>query len=265
MMVSHLNKIIKYATIAGLLVFFHYIGILLPAEAALSKMLNPVYKYFYAAGAKVNSAYDSQARQTDLLAELARLKELNQKLTAENTQLKLLDEENQLLRQYLNFLTEKKSRYVLANVISRGEDLQPQIITVDKGLRDGLYAGLGVLNSKGVIIGKTFLIKDNISEIYLTISPSCKLAAMAQNKNRTSGIVAGNLGLTMKMDLIPQTEEVKIGDTIITSGLEQGVPRGLLIGTVAALNRENNELWQSATIEPIANMNDLSIVSILLP
>lgn len=265
MRASSLNNIIKYSAVAALLIFFHYIGVLPPVESAATKILNPVFKYFYSASAKINSVFDSQSKKTDLLDETKKLKELNEQLIVENSKLKMLDEENKILREHLNFLTAAKPKLILANIISRGEDLQPQVMSIDKGLSNGLYKGLAVLNSNGIIIGKIFSIKDNISEIYLTTSPSCKLAAMVQNKNKTAGIVEGDLGLTMQMKLIPQTEEIKIGDTIVTSGLEQSVPRGLLIGTVASVNRENNELWQSATIEPIADINELSIVSILLP
>lgn len=265
MRVSNLNNILKYSAVAGLLIFFHYIGILPPLESAATKILNPVFKYFYSAAAGLSSVYGSQADKTDLLDEAKKLKDLNEQLTVENSKLKMLDEENKILREHLNFLTGAKSKFILANIIARGEDLQPQVMAIDKGSSDGLYKGLAVLNSNGIIIGKIFFVKDNISEIYLTTSPSCKLAAMAQNKNKTAGIIEGDLGLTIQMKLIPQTEEIKIGDTIITSGLEQSVPRGLLIGTVVSVNSENNELWQNAAIEPIADMNELSIVSILLP
>jgi len=43
------------------------------------------------------------------------------------------------------------------------------------------------------------------------------------------------------------------------------IPRDLVVGKVTQVDKENNELWQSATIEPIMDFNDLFVVSVLIP
>ena len=164
----------------------------------------------------------------------------------------------------------------MANIISRGElEGEPedsQSIVIDKGSRDGLFAGLAVVSSsslgdtgQGIIIGKVVNVKDNLAEIYLVTNKNYKLAAAILGESKTSGIVAGELGLTIKMEFIPQTENIKPGDLVATSGLEQNIPRGLVIGRVTKVIKENNEVWQSAIIEPQIDLDSLSIVAILLP
>ena len=164
----------------------------------------------------------------------------------------------------------------MANIISRGE-LEGDVansrsVVIDKGLRDGLFAGLAVVSfvgpgdsSQGVIIGKIVNVKDNLAEIYLVTNKNCKLAAAILGEEKTSGIVTGELGLTSKMEFIPQTENIKEGDLVATSGLEQNIPRGLVIGRVTKVIKENNEVWQSATIEPQIDLDSLSVISVLLP
>ena len=158
----------------------------------------------------------------------------------------------------------------MANIISRGEGNQS--VVIDKGFRDGLVPGLAVVSStalgtssQGVIIGKIINIKEQIAEVYLVTNRNSKLAASILGENKTSGIASGELGLTIKMDFIPQTENIKAGDIVATSGLEPSIPRGLVIGRVTKVNKENNEVWQTAVIEPLVSLNALSIVSILLP
>ena len=51
----------------------------------------------------------------------------------------------------------------------------------------------------------------------------------------------------------------------ITSGLEEKIKRGLVIGKIKSIKKENNELWQITTIEPQYQKEDLIMVSVVLP
>ena len=157
----------------------------------------------------------------------------------------------------------------MSNVISRGEAIETssrgESIIIDKGSRDGVSPGLAIVNGQGIIIGKVAEVKENISQVNLTNNSKCKLAATILNQEKTSGIAEGELGLTIKMKFIPQESEVAVGDIIVTSGLEQAIPRGLVIGKVTQVEKENNDIWQLATIESLVNTQDLVIVSVLIP
>ena len=61
---------------------------------------------------------------------------------------------------------------------------------------------------------------------------------MLLNQDRSIGIIEGGFGLTIRMTFIPQQEIVEIGNIIVTSGLEKNVPRGLVIGEVASVEKE---------------------------
>jgi rod shape-determining protein MreC len=191
------------------------------------------------------------------------------KLIVANTNLKMVDEENNILREQLGFFAKNKYKHILSNVIFRGDiaDIsgQTETIIIDKGSRDGLSPGLPVLSSEGIIVGKIAAVKDNIAEVYLTNNPKCKLAATILSQTNTTGIAEGELGLTIKMNFIPQNINIAKNNTVITSGLEKFIPRGLVIGNVIDVYKENNELWQTATIEPLVNGDDLIIVSIIMP
>ncbi|MDD4900583.1 MAG: rod shape-determining protein MreC [Patescibacteria group bacterium] len=269
----------KYTTIIAviaLLIFLHYAKILSPLELYLNQGLRPIYKIFYSVSSNIKQTYQSQTDKTDLASELNQARETINRLMAENVELRFLEKENQVLREQLNFLSKNNRRYVMANIISRG-DLEngaknSQAVVIDKGLKDGLSPGLAVVSasslatsSRGVIIGKISNVKDDISEIRLVTDEKCKLAAAILGDNKTIGVTSGELGLTIKMDFIPQTENIKAGDLAATSGLEQNIPRGLLIGRVVKVDKENNQVWQSAIIEPQIGLDSLSVVSVLLP
>lgn len=269
----------KYITVLvaiALLLVLHYSRLLSPVESFLTKGLKPVFKIFYSLSSDLNQTYLNQTAKVDLAAELKKARETINQLTAENVELKFLKEDNLVLRKQLNFLAKSGERYLVANIISRGEldgqSADSRSVVIDKGLKDGLFAGLAAVSfvspgdeSQGAVIGKIVNVKDNLAEAYLVTSKNCKLAAAILGEKKTSGIVSGELGLTIKMDFIPQTENIKEGDLVATSGLERNIPRGLLIGRVTKVVKENNQVWQSAIIEPQINLDSLSIISVLLP
>lgn len=272
----NMKKYVYIVTAIVLLLFLHYIKLLNPLESFLAKGFNPVLNFFYSSSSNISRTYLDQVAKVDLAAKLKEAGETINRLTTEKVELQFLKEENSALRKQLNFLAKSGKRYLIANIISRGElegDAENgRSVVIDKGLGDGLFAGLAVVGSvspgdsgQGVIVGKIVKVKDNISEIYLVTNKNFKLAAAILGEERTSGIVAGELGLTIKMEFIPQTVNIKAGDLVATSGLEQNIPRGLVIGRVTKVVKENNEVWQSATIEPQINLDFLSVVSILLP
>lgn len=272
----NLKKYLYVAIVIMLLIFLHYSKILNPVESFLGRALKPLSAGLYSLAANVSRTFTNQTAKQDLAGRLREAEENVNRLTAENVSLKFLEEENLTLRKHLNFLAAGGERYLMANIISRGElagdTADSQSIIIDKGARDGLFPGLAVISStayatssRGIIIGKVVNVKEQLAEIYLITNKNCKLAAAILGENKTSGIAQGELGLTVKMEFIPQTENIKIGDAVATSGLEKNIPRGMVIGRVTKVTKENNEVWQSATIEPPLNLDSLSIISILLP
>lgn len=270
------KKYVIIAAVISLLLIFHYLKILTPLESFLSQALKPVARIFYLSGSAISRTYYDKTAAADAAEKLKQAQADITRLTVENAKLKFLQDENLALRKLLNFLDESSGRYVMANIISRGglsgDPSGSQTVVLDKGLKHGIIPGLAVIgseilgtSSQGVIIGKITSVKDNISQACLITSKNCKLAASILGRTKTSGIVQGELGLVVKMEFIPQTENIKAGDLAATSGLEQYIARGLVIGRVARVAKENNEVWQSAVIEPQISLDDLSLAAVLLP
>lgn len=263
-----LNKLYLFAGIIVLISILYFTSITSPLENIIIKILNPVLGNLYSSSSDINALYREKTDKRDLLNEIQQLKIKNNKLTQSNIQLKILKDENKILRKYLNFIEKDKFNYVLSNIISRSNFLtienQKKII-IDKGKNEGITKGLAVLNNDGIIIGKITNTKNNSSEVCLITDKNCKFAASIQNNDHTAGIIFGELEITAKMEFIPQTEKLTLGDIVVTSGLEENIPRGLIIGKIIKIHQEDNEVWQNASIEPTIDANDLSIVLVLLP
>jgi rod shape-determining protein MreC len=262
--------ILFFLAIAILLVFLHLIGALKPIDRVFYLVLNPVGAKFQLWSTGLSRQYNNSINRGDWAAEVSDLKKQVERLTVENAGLKKLGEENSKLRQHLKFLENNgQKKYLLANVISRevfnGSLENRGDFIIDKGKDDGIIAALAVLNEQGAVVGKIIDVEEKSSRFVLVTNSACKFAATLQNKNQTVGVTSGNLGLTIDMDFIPQVEAVNIGDLAATSGLEPFIPRGLVIGQVAKVEKGSNAIWQSVNIQPLADFDDLTIVSVLIP
>jgi len=76
--------------------------------------------------------------------------------------------------------------------------------------------------------------------------------------------VEGGYGISLRMNLIPRDEAVRIGDQVVSSGLEKNIPRGLLIGTVAVIENEPYKPFQQAILNSVADLSKLTVVGALL-
>ncbi|MEA1962690.1 MAG: rod shape-determining protein MreC [Patescibacteria group bacterium] len=263
------KNIIIYLAAFALLVFLYGIGVLKPVESIFTRILNPVLKQFYTIGTDIKDIYEEQTSKHDSAKVIKELEEQVMVLSGENAKLKTALKENDILREHLGFLERNELTYIMSNIISKEDILnvggQTEVIIIDKGERDGIYSGLSVVNSQGVIIGKVAEVKAGTARVYLTSSDRCKLAATILGDDTTSGIAQGSFGLVIKMDFIPQIKKLNINDIVVSSGLEKDIPRALVVGRISEVRRESNKLWQSAIIEPMLNMDELTIVSIIIP
>ncbi len=267
--ISRKNPILIAAVVFGLLIFLHLLGILRPLERGLSYIAKPIGARFHAWGTNFGFSYEEKREKEELLTEISRLEAEAAKLAIDSARCLMIEEENNKLRNQLDFAASNDFKTVMANIIAKEGSLPAEEssrdIIIDKGSRDGLKFDMGVLSEEGIIIGKVIELKDDSARVCLTTSPGCQLAASLQNSDKTQGLTDGRLGLTIMMDYIPQLEKINIGDTVITSGLSSTIPRGLVVGRVTDVRSESNEVWQSATIEPLINLNNLTVVSVILP
>ena len=202
----------------------------------------------------------------------AELIELNQELkqqvialTMKVAELEIFEQENKELVKQLDFLSRQPYRTVTARIIGQSPDYSEHILIINRGSKDGLGTGYPVIAEEGIIIGKIVVVDRNQAKAMLLTDGHSKVAAAILNQDRTIGLVEGQYGLSLKMDLIPQNEQVKAGDLVITSGLEENIPKGLLIAKVDHLTTQTNDVFQGALLNLLVDYNKIDIVSVILP
>jgi len=263
------SPILIFLVVFGLLVFLHGVGALRPLENFFLNITKPISGQFYQWGNIFSRSYKNRESQASLQAKVDELTKEVAALTVANSQEKEIIDENTKLRSQLKFLNDNNFKAVAVAVVAR-ESLtesteEGQDLIINKGTNSGIQVGQGVVSEEGIIVGKIIEAKETSARVCLTTTPECKLAAAVQNQNKTQGVTDGDMGLTIKMSYIPQLEKIAPGDTVITSGLGGSIPRGLVVGKVIEVRNESNEVWQDATIEPLVNLNNLTVVTVIIP
>jgi rod shape-determining protein MreC len=247
-----------------LLIFLHYLKILQPVENLVVGIFSPAQHQVYVAGSEINNFYTNLSSKKDLVGANRKLDEEVKRLIVENAQLKTEIQECKEITQQTDFLQSQGFVAVIAKVIGRNPQPGRQAIILNKGQKDGIQKDMPVITSNGIIVGQIIESFGSSSQAILVNDSQSRIAAIIENEYQSKGIVSGEHGIGLKMDLIPQNELIKEDEIVVTSGLEQSIPRGLVVGKITRVANEPNSFFQSASIQSLVKIDNLTIVSVLI-
>lgn len=187
------------------------------------------------------------------------LKEQVGQLLSENANLrKLLAEATSLLSQE-EHLDPKTYNLLPARPVGLGRYLK-----IDKGGTAGVKVGQAVV-FKDNFVGKVVTVTPLASNIQLLADPDSKVAAFSQNREgKAKGVLVGQFGTEIVFDKILHEEKIAIGDLVYSEGLEEFLPRGLVLGRVSQVLERENEIFKQAKLQPIFDFRDLELVFVVL-
>jgi len=242
------------------LIFFHYLGLFNKFEQGLLKLVYPLEQLLYRWG----SNFGQLVHFSEVYQENQRLREEVARLSVDYVKLESLMTENKYLRAELHYLKENKYHYQLADIIGR-LPYNDQVLIINQGKKAGLKEGLAATVAQGVIIGKIFKVEETRTYVELLTSTQSHLAVSLASFSGTNGLLQGRAGNNLLIDFIPQTQEVKVGELIITSGLEELIPRGLLVGEISEVISQVGKIFKQAKVNLPFNYQNLQTLTIIIP
>ncbi|MFA5070146.1 MAG: rod shape-determining protein MreC [Patescibacteria group bacterium] len=246
-----------------ILIVFHFTRILSPVERGVVIVLRPVQSFASGLTHSVTHFFGSISEISQKEKENEDLKDQLRSIMVENSLIKTNLEENKILNPQIDYLQEKNYQYVLARVISRGVDPTFKTMVINRGTRNGLKVGLPVIAENGFLVGKIVEAGDGISQVMLLNDTRSLTSGQIQNESNSQGLIAGEFGLNLKMDFIPQNDPVKADELVITSGLENSIPKGLIIGQIDQIQNTTGEFFQKAIIVPSLIYDQLQLISVI--
>ena len=165
------------------------------------------------------------------------LKRVNSELANENLFLKN-QLENLINKKQLDSLDNAIFKYQNAKVISNSLSSFKNYLIIDKGLKHGLENEMGIISSKG-IVGIINYTTKNYSSVMSVLNIDTKINAKVKRTSHFGTLEWDGLsGENLLLNDIPETAEIKVGDSIITGGMSLIFPEGINIGVVSEIIKQ---------------------------
>jgi rod shape-determining protein MreC len=198
---------------------------------------------------------------------LQRVRDENAQLTAEMARLRVqmqqeraLAQQSRGLQQLLDLRSSLEVETTGASVIGAGASAEFRTMTLDKGTGDGLKADMAVISPDGVV-GRVILPTARASKLQLLIDRNAAAGAMIE-RSRAQGLIMGT-GSGLRLDYVSGTADVKIGDRVVTSGIDGIYPKGFVIGQIQSVERGGGD-FSVIVVQPAVEFAALESVLVVL-
>ena len=217
----------------------------------------------------VNDFMESISNLTNTYQENQTLKQKVETIYELEVQLNDLKKDNEKMKEALK-LQDTLNEYSLINatVIARNPDTWRDIVTINKGANDGLTPQMSVMSDNG-LVGKVLDVNPTSARVALLSNNDntlVRVAAMIQGeKESIYGTLTGfdHEKNILIMSQIQATQEIKVGDKVVTSGLGGVSPSSLYIGTVEEVAMDRFGFYKEVRIKPAADTNDVRYVTVV--
>lgn len=201
----------------------------------------------------------------DVKEDNARLASQNARLRERERKLEALEEENRRLRRLLDLRTNLNTDVVSAQVIGKNtnEFFRVARIALDKEARD-IGPNQPVLSSDGVV-GTTLKSSGDTVDVRLVVDAGSGVDVVVQ-RTGARGFVRGTgdeSKYTCSVEYVQRTDEVEVGDLLVTSGVGKRFPKGVPVGTVTQVTKRDFGIYQQVIATPAVDFSRLEEVIIV--
>lgn len=149
-----------------------------------------------------------------------------------------------------------------ASVIATGASPEFRTVTIDKGLNAGLKPDMAVIAPAGVV-GRIVTPSARAAKVQLLIDRNAGAGALVErSESRAQGVIVGSGEELLRMEYVSTIADLRVGDTIVTSGIDRIYPKGFVIGRVESVDRGNG-MYKVIRVRPAVNFSQLEEVLVV--
>lgn len=230
-----------------------FIATLHPLEVlanAPSEWYRDINKYFSAHNQLVQENYALKQQAFEHEVKLQRLS--------------TIQAENEHLRSLLNGNIPIQPKAVLGEISHMGRDPFTRVVVVNRGSNHNIKAGQAVVDSKGVI-GQVTRVYPFTSEVTLITDKELSIPVQIE-RNQMRAIAFGGSDNTIDIPYLPTNVDIKVGDKLVTSGLDGIYPAGLAVAIVTKIEQNPESPFAKIISTPVAGIsNHLQLLLLELP
>ena len=239
-------------------------GVIGKARDVVHDALAPVQSAVSAGVRPVGDFFGGVFHYGDLKSENARLREqLAEKQGAAERATNVEREYKELLdQQGLPFVGNIPS--VSARVVATSPSNFELTYQLDKGTADGIGTGMPVVAGEG-LVGRVAQVSRTRATVLLVTDPDSNVGVKLSTSGDVGVATGHGDGAPLRVDLIDIATKVAKGETVVTSGLQQGIyPPGLPVGRVVNARKSAGGLQQTVTVTPVVDLQRVTFVRVLL-
>ena len=232
-------------------------------ETIVVSIFSPIQNFFSNVTDSISDVYDhylflvETSKENDrLLLEVDRLSKKNNELLERRM---FLERATKLVE----FFRDDERPFVMAKVIGYDATQWSKVIFINRGTDHKVERNLSVMTDAGVV-GHIIHASPKSSKVLLITDSRSAIDSLFQ-ETRKSGITVGTGDDICEMKFVPISAKVSVGDQVVSSGLGGVFPKGLMVGKVVGVVKQNQELFQDITVAPSVNFSHLEEVVVLLP
>jgi rod shape-determining protein MreC len=229
-------------------------------EQGVLQLTSPAYRAIDISTRQIRGLWDNYINLLQVRQNNIDLKHQLAQQTKQLLDLAEIAQENIRLRKLLNFQPTEQQLALPARVIAVDASNWFRTITIDKGTNDKLRSGMPVLISEGVV-GRTMKCAPSSSRVLLANDAASEIAGVIQH-NRTRGVVRGQ-GTNLTFDYALRSNDVHIGDMVVTSGTGGIFPKGVPIGRISNIIKPEYGLFQTLELTPSVDFSRLEDVLVI--
>lgn len=230
-------------------------------SGAVAELLSPVQRAWRWGFSGVAGVWNSYVAVWGARQESQQLKERLAALEQQNIKLQELQHENKQLSSLLQLKQESELSGIVARVIGYDASQWVQSLTIDRGTSDGVVIGAAVVEHNG-LVGQVIAAAPNTAKILLITDPASGVDGIIQD-TRARGIVEGAGPSQCRWRFVVREDEVRVGDRVLTSGMDGIYPRGVIVGTIDAADSKRSGLFQAIEIKPEVDFASLEQVFVV--
>jgi rod shape-determining protein MreC len=196
------------------------------------------------------------------------LKKVNKRLSDENANLRQALYQSQFEKALIEGTfgnTDTLNKFVVspAKVIKNSVIREKNLITLNKGGKEGIVQDMGVISDKGVV-GVVENTSDHFTTVISLLHSELSINASLKNTKHFGSLIwdTKTIDRCILVDL-PKISNIQIGDTIVTGGMSSVFPAGIPIGQVSAYSVPNNSSFYKAEVRLFNDMSNLDQVYVI--
>lgn len=233
-----------------------------PLRVVFSTIAWPIQGMVSSVAFEVRDTFSFVTSIGNLKRENEYLVQENIRLAGENAKWQSVANENDVLRRELSLLPRDRYELRAAEVIGRDAAGLGNWLTIDQGSLQGIERGMVVTVSGGVLIGRVVEVFPGSARVMLLTNPESVVSGVTLEGN-AQGIIKGEYGLGIVLDMVPQDMALQATDRLVTSGLGGEIPKDLVIGAIQNIRPSSDHLYQRASVVSPVNFSILRYVFVI--